>query len=56
MLPGQTCLQTDQPLTTGIEAALKRATHAHVQIIQPLGLLAQTFAGMTQAARNAFQA
>ncbi|MOA57706.1 hypothetical protein D3C78_1819330 [compost metagenome] len=36
--------------------ALERPTHAHVQIIQALSLLAQTFAGMAQATGHAFQA
>ncbi|MNH47821.1 hypothetical protein D3C79_1112590 [compost metagenome] len=56
MLRGQPGFQADQAFATGVEAALERAAHAHVQVIQALCLLAQTLAGMTQAPGNALQA
>ena len=37
MLGGQAGFEADQTLTAGIKAALERAAHTHVQIIQALG-------------------
>ncbi len=43
-------------MSTVIELALEGPAHAHIQVIQALGLLAQTFARMPQASGQAIQA
>lgn len=56
MLCGETCLQADQTFVADRQLALEGTAQAHVQVVQALRLLAQAFAGMAQAAGDAFQA
>ena len=56
MLCGETRLQADQAFVADRQLALEGTAQAHVQVVQALRLLAQAFAGMAQAAGDAFQA